>query len=101
MYKKYLAFGIFVVVSILISIFSPEDVDTMPIIILLAGTCFIYFVYESLAEVNSTKKELKCRVCGKSENMAITYEIDGLCRKCLDDILPDSLKGKGDTEVNK
>jgi len=29
----------------------------------------------------------KCRACGQMKPLAITYESDGVCRECLDEVL--------------
>jgi len=56
---------------------------------LVTGICFSYYIDIRKAEAEKEKGR-RCRMCGQRKlAMALTFEEDeGLCRECLDELLP-------------
>ena len=52
----------------------------------LLALCVILILYTFRGKPDKLKS-FKCRKCGIEGKMAIEYENDGICRKCLDECL--------------
>lgn len=41
----------------------------------------------SILGLSEKRQKTRCRYCGKTVSMALLYDVDGLCRRCLLEIV--------------
>jgi hypothetical protein len=84
--KWFFLVGIIAAILFIMPLNSPLHLpgDFKPVVAVIS----LIIIFEMFFVKHDPKPIIKCRMCGATGKMAITYETDGLCRKCFDEVIP-------------